>query len=159
ARDGNTHVNCRAHALVEQIGFKEDLAIGDGDDVGGDVGRYVAGLSFNNGQRGERAIAVFLTDTGGAFEQAAVEVKDVPGVSLTAGWTFQDQRDFAVSSGVFGQIVTDNQGVHAVIHEPLAHGGAGERCHVLVGGGIAGGGGQHNRVRHRLGFLKDGDDA
>src|SRR5262249_19801633 len=43
-------VDGRSHPLIEQVGFEEDLAISDGDDVGGDVGRDVAGLRFDDGQ-------------------------------------------------------------------------------------------------------------
>jgi len=48
----------RADALVEEIGFEEDLTVGDRNDVGRDVGRDVAGERLDDGQRGERALAV-----------------------------------------------------------------------------------------------------
>ena len=59
---------------------------------------------------------------------------------------------------VLREIVVNNQGVHAVVHEPFAHGGAGERREILVGGGIARRGGKHNGVGHRAGFFEHGDD-
>ena len=41
---GESDVDGGADALVEQLGLQEDLAVGDGDDVGRDVGGHVAGL-------------------------------------------------------------------------------------------------------------------
>src|SRR6266545_1216161 len=42
----DAHVDGRADARVEQVGLQEDLAVGDGDDVGRDVGRDVVGLGL-----------------------------------------------------------------------------------------------------------------
>jgi len=50
-------------------------------------------------QRGQRAPA------GG------MQVKDVAGVSLATGRAAQQERDLAVSPGVLGQVVVNNQGV------------------------------------------------
>ena len=79
----------RAHALVEQIGFQKDLAVGDRDDVGRDVSRDVAGLRLDDRQRGERTVAVLLADARRAFEQPAVEVKHVAGIRFAAGGPLQ----------------------------------------------------------------------
>ena len=48
-----THVERRADAGIEKVRLQVDLAIGDGDDVGWDVGRYICCLSLDYGQRGE----------------------------------------------------------------------------------------------------------
>src|SRR6185312_13832908 len=53
----DTYVYRRTNARVEQVRLKEDLSIGNGDDVGGNVGRNVIGLGFNHGQRGQRTSA------------------------------------------------------------------------------------------------------
>ena len=45
------------HAGVKQIALQKDLAVGDRDDVGRNVGRDVACLSFNDRQRGQRSAA------------------------------------------------------------------------------------------------------
>ena len=47
----------RPDALIEQIRFQEDLAVGDRDDVGRDVRRHVAGLRFDDRQRRQRTVA------------------------------------------------------------------------------------------------------
>src|SRR6266545_3443681 len=53
----DAHVDGRADARVEQVGLQEDLAVGDGDDVGRDVGRDVVGLGLDERQAGHRAAA------------------------------------------------------------------------------------------------------
>jgi len=50
---GDANVDGGANAGVEESGFQINLAVGDGDHVGGDVGRDVAGLRFNYGKRCE----------------------------------------------------------------------------------------------------------
>ncbi len=46
-------------ASVEESCLKEDLTVGDGDYIGGDVGRHVACLSFDDGEGGERASTLY----------------------------------------------------------------------------------------------------
>src|SRR4029450_7678555 len=60
ARHRVADVDRRTDALVEQVALQEDLAIGDRDDVGRDVGREVAGLRFDDRQRRQRAAAELL---------------------------------------------------------------------------------------------------
>ena len=55
---------------------------------------------------------------------------------------------------MLGQVVIDNQRIHAVVHEPLAHRCAGIRRDILVGGGIRGRGIHDDGVRHRAGFFE-----
>src|SRR2546425_1665526 len=45
----------RSHVGVEHVGLEEDLAVGDGDDVGGNVGRDVPGLRLDDRESGEGA--------------------------------------------------------------------------------------------------------
>ena len=139
ARDRETDGNRRTNALVEQIGFQIDLTVGDRNDVGRNVRRDVAGLRFDDRQRGQGTVTVLLADTRGTFEQTAVQIEHVTGIRFAAGGTLQDERDLAISHGVLGQIIKDDERVHAVIHEPFAHRRAGERSEVLVGGGIGSG--------------------
>ena len=60
---------------------------------------------------------------------------------------------------MLGQIVVNNQRIHAVVHEPFAHRRARERHEILVGRRIRRGGHDDNRVRHGAGFLQNADDA
>jgi len=48
AGDGETHRDGGADALVEEVGLEVDLAVGDRDHVGRDVGRDVAGLRLDD---------------------------------------------------------------------------------------------------------------
>ena len=49
---------------------------------------------------------------------------------------------------LFGQVVIDDEGVHAVVPEVLSHGTAGVRGQVLERGSIRGGGTHHDGVLH-----------
>ena len=57
---------------------------------------------------------------------------------------------------MLGEIIVNDERIHAVVHEPFAHGRAGERGEILVGGGIGGAGDDDDRVRHRAGFFENG---
>ena len=110
-RDADVHG--RADARVEQVGFQEDLAVGDGDDVGGDVGGHVAGLGLDHRQGGQGAAAPGLGQLGGALQQAAVQVEHVAGVGLAPGRAAQQQGDLAVGHGLLGKVVVDDEHVLA----------------------------------------------
>ena len=69
-----------------------------------------------------------------------MQVEDITGVSLTAWGTPQEQGHLPISDGLLGQIVKNDQGVHAVVTEKLAHGTSGVGGQVLQGSGIGSGG-------------------
>ena len=158
ARHREADVHRRADALVEQIGLQEDLAVGDRDDVGRDVGRHVVGLGFDDRQRGERAGAVVVVHLGGALEQARMQVEHVARIGFAAGRAAQQQRHLAVGDGLLGQIVIDDQRVHAVVAEILAHGAAGERREILHRRRIGGGRGDDDRIFERALLLEHLDE-
>jgi hypothetical protein len=118
-RDGKTDVDGGADTLVEQLGLEEDLAVGDGNDVGGNVGRHVTTLGLDDGQDSQRAATVGVVHLGGTLEQTRVQVEDVTGVSLTTGRATEQQRHLTVGNGLLGKIVEDDQGVLSGITEPL----------------------------------------
>src|SRR5262249_39830360 len=74
-------------------------------------------------------------------------------------WPLQYKGDLAVCNRMLGKIVVDDQRVHAVVHEPLAHGGSGEWREILVGGRVGGRRGNDDCVRHRASFFEDGNQA
>ena len=84
ARDRDPDRDRRPDALVEQVRLQENLAIGDRDDVGGDVGRDVARLRLDDRERGQRPVAVLLVDAGGALEEAAVQIEHVARIGLAS---------------------------------------------------------------------------
>ena len=117
-RHRQTDVDGGADTLVEQLSLQEDLAVSDGNDVGGNVSGHITTLSLNNGQGGERSTAELVAHLGGTLEETRVEVEDVTGVSLTTGGTTEKQRHLTVGNGLLGQIVVDDKSVLAVITEP-----------------------------------------
>src|SRR5208283_1401978 len=75
AADRKSHVYGRTHAGVEQVGLEINLAVGDGDDVGRNVGRNVTRLGLDDGQRGQRTASALVVELGGAFQQTRVEIE------------------------------------------------------------------------------------
>merc|ERR1712079_532795 len=147
---GQTDVDGGSDTLVEQLGFQEDLSVSDGDDVGGDVGRHVSGLGLDDGKRGEGAAAHGVAHLGGSLQQPGVEVEHISGVSLTAGGAPQQQGHLSVGHGLLGQVVEDDDGVHAVVSEVLSHGHARVGGQVLQGSGVRGSGGHNDGVLHGI---------
>lgn len=140
-RHGQTDVDGRSDTLEEQLGLQEDLAVGDGNDVGGNVGGHVTTLGLNDGQGSQGATTVLVVHLGGTLEQTRVQVEDVTGVSLTSGGTTEQQRHLTAGDalaivvnravvwlvmqvhllcyGLLAEIVEDEQGVAAVVTEPV----------------------------------------
>ena len=118
-------VDGRPHALEEEVGLEEDLPVGDGDDVGRDVGRHVAGLGLDDGQRGERAAALLVGELGGALQEAAVQVEHVARVGLAPRRAAEQERELPVGHGLLGEVVVDDERMPAAVAEVLGHGHAG----------------------------------
>ena len=85
ARDREADVHRGPDAGVEEVGLEVDLAVGDRDDVGRDVGRHVAELRLDDRQRRQRAPAQLVVQLRGALEEPGVEVEDVPGYASRPG--------------------------------------------------------------------------
>lgn len=64
----------------------------------------------------------------------------------------------SVGNGLLGQVVVDDQGVLAVVSEPLSHGATGERSKVLERGSLRGGGGNNDGVLESVVLLKGLDE-
>jgi len=153
-----TDVNGGTDTLVEQLGLQEDLAVSDGNDVGGNVGRHVTTLGLNDGQSSEGTTTVGLVHLGGTLQQTGVEVEDVTGVGLTTGGTTQKQGHLTVGNGLLGQVIVDDDGVTAVVTEPLTHGATSEGSNVLQGSGLGGGGSNDDGVLHGILLLEGLDE-
>src|SRR5450631_3074771 len=162
ARHRQADVDRRANALEEQIGLEEDLAVGNRDHVGRDIGRHVVGLGFDDRQRRQRSGALVVVELRGALEQAGVQIEHVAGIGFAARRTAQQQQHLAIGHRLFRQIVIDDDGVHAVVAEVFAHGAAGERRDVLHRRRIGRGGGDDDGIFQRallfqhLDELRDG---
>jgi hypothetical protein len=82
-----------------------------------------------------------------------VKVEDITGVSLTTWGTSQQKGHLPVGDSLLGQIVEDDDGVHAVVPEVLSHGNSGVRSKILERSGVRGGGGDDNGVPEREGLI------
>lgn len=87
-----------------------------------------------------------------------MEVEDVSGVGLTSGRATEEEGHLTVGDGLLGQIVEDDEGVLAVVTEPLSDGGSGEGGEVLEGSGLGGGSGDDDGVLHGVVLLKGLDE-
>jgi len=82
ARDREADVHGGPDARVEEIGLQVDLPVGDGDDVGRDIGRHITELRLDDRERGQRSAAQLVVQLGRALEEARVEIEDVPRIGL-----------------------------------------------------------------------------
>lgn len=80
-RDGKTDVDSGTDTLVEELRLQEDLTVGNGDDVGGDIGRDITTLGLNDGQSGEGATTVLVVQLGSTLKETRVEVEDTAIIS------------------------------------------------------------------------------
>jgi len=155
---GQTDVDGGSDTFVEQLGLQEDLTVSDGDDIGGDVGRHVTSLGLDDGESSEGAAAHGVAHLGSSLQQTGVEVEDITGVSLTTRGTSQQKRHLSVGHGLLGQVVEDDDSVHAVVSEVLSHGHSGVGSEVLQGSGVRGSGRHNNRVLHSISVSKPLDN-
>ena len=138
---------------------RKHLAVGDRDDVGGDVGRHVVGLGLDDRQTGHRSRAQLIGELRAALQQPGVQVEDVTGVGLTARRAAQQQRDRAVGLGLLRQVVEDDQDVVAVVHPVLAQRRAGVGGEPLEAGRVGRGSRDDRRVLQRAGVLQRRPDT
>ena len=101
-RHGKTDVDGGTDTLVEQFTFQEDLAVGDGNDVGRDISRHITTLGLDDGKSSQRPATVLVVHLGGTFQKSRVEVEDITGVSLTPRRTTEQERHLSVSHGLLG---------------------------------------------------------
>jgi hypothetical protein len=156
---GKTDVNGGSDTLVEQFSFQEDLAVSNGNHVGGNISGHITSLGLNDGEGSERTGTVVLVHLGGTLEETRVEIEHITGVSLTTWGTSKEERHLTVSDSLLGQIVVDDKAVHAVVTEVLTNSTAGVRGQELEGSGIGGGGSNHNSVLKGITLSKEAHDV
>ena len=135
---------------MEQIALQKDLAIGNGNNVGGNIGRHIPRLCFHNGQGRHAAAAQCIAQVCRALQQARMQIKHIAGIGLTAGAALQQQAEGSVGNGVLGKIVVHDQHILAAAHKIFAHGAACVGGNILQRGRIAGRGIHHNAVVQRI---------
>jgi hypothetical protein len=75
-RHRQTDVDGGADTLVEELGLQEDLTVGDGNDVGGNVSGNITTLGLNDGKGSKRSTAELVVHLGGTLKETRVEVED-----------------------------------------------------------------------------------
>ena len=154
-----TDVNGWSDTLVEQLSLQEDLAVSDRNHIGWNVGGHITSLGLNDGEGSEGAVSVVLVHLGSTLEQTGVQVEHITWVSLTTWGTSQQQGHLTVGDGLLGQIVVDDEAVHAVVTEVLTNSAAGVRSQELKWGGIRGSGSNHNSVLEAVALSEESDDV
>merc|ERR1712230_291971 len=153
-----TDVDGGTDTLVEELSLQEDLAVGDGNDVGRNVGRHVTTLGLDDGQSSQGTTAKLVVHLSGTLQETRVQVEDIAGVGLTSRRTAEQQGHLTVSNGLLGQVVVDHDSVLAVISEVLTDGAARERGKELKRSSLRGGGGDDGTVLHGVVLLKGLDE-
>jgi len=143
---GETDVNGGAEALVEELSLQEDLAVSDGNNVGGNVSGHITSLGLDDGQGGQGSGAEGIGDLGGTLEETRVEVENVSGVSLTSRRATEQEGHLTVGNGLLGQVVVDDNSVAARVTEVLSDGGSRVGGQELQGSRVRGSGGNDDRI-------------
>lgn len=156
--DGQTDVNGGTDTLVEQLRLQEDLTVSDGDDVGGNVGGDITTLGLNDGEGSEGTTTVLLVHLGGTLKETRVEVENVTGVGLTTRGTTEQQGHLTVGDGLLGKVIVDDDGVAAVVTEPLTHGTTSEGSKVLQRSSLGSSSSNDNGVLHGVVLLEGLDE-
>jgi hypothetical protein len=81
----------------------------NGTYVSWDICGHITTLCFNNRKSCKRSSAEFIAHLGSALEETRVQVEDITRVSLTTWWTTKQERHLAVSDGLLGKIVINNE--------------------------------------------------
>ena len=158
---GISYVDRVTDAGMKQVRLEKDLAVGDGDHVCRNVGRNIAGLRFDDGQRCKGAAAVLGAQLRAALQQSGMQVEDISGKGLPPRGTPQKQRNLSVSRRMLRQIIINHERMLTMVPEILTHGATAVGGDVLHGGGIGGRGRDYDRavqsvvIRQRLHHLRN----
>lgn len=118
-RHRQTDVDGRADTLVEELSLQEDLTVGDGNDVGGNVGGHITTLGLNDRQGSHGTTAELVVHLGSTLQETRVQVEHITGVGLTSGGSAEKQRHLAVGNGLLRKIVVDHESVLSGVPEVL----------------------------------------
>ena len=153
-RHGKTDIDSGTDTLMEELGLEEDLTIGNGDDISGDIGGHITSLGLNDGEGGEGSSTVVLVHLSCALKETRVKIEDITWVSLTTGRSSEEEGHLTVSDSLLGEIVVDDESVLSVITEVLTDGASRVRSQELEGSGIGGGSSDDNRVFHAISVVE-----
>ena len=144
---------------INQLGFQEDLTIGNGNHIGWNVGGHITSLGLNDWEGSEGTATVVLVHLSGTLKKTGVEIENITWVSLTTWWTSQEEGHLTVSDGLLGQIVVDDKTVHAVVTEVLTNSATGVRGQELKWGSVGGGSGNNDGVLEGVTLTEESHDV
>ena len=167
---GKTRVNRRAEAGIEHFRLQIDLTICDGDNICGNIGRYITCLCLNDGKCRKGTSAQLIGQLRCTLQKSGMQVEYVSGICLTSRGSSQKKGQGTVCLGMLGQIIINDENVLSFLHPFLTDGAARigcdvlKRCHLTCcrsnDGGIAHGlvlGQSLYDICNRRGLLSDGD--
>jgi len=93
-------------------------------------------LGLDNREGGKGAGTVVLVHLGCTLEEARVEIEHITWISLTTWGTSKQQGHLTVSDSLLGEIVVNNQTVHAIVTEVLTDSATGVRGQELERCGV-----------------------
>merc|ERR1719334_1919097 len=85
-------------------------------------------------------------------------VEDITGVGFTAWWTSQQEGHLSVGNSLLGQVVEDDDSVHAMISEVFSHSNTRVRSKILQGSSIGSSGRHDSCVFHSISICKPFDN-
>jgi len=88
---GKTDIDCRTLTGEEEVAFQIYLAVGDGDDIRGDICGDVAVKGLDYGQGGHAAAAALVAEVSRALKKTGVQIENVAGVGFTAGGALEQK--------------------------------------------------------------------
>ena len=144
---------------MEELGLEEDLTIGNGDDIGGNVSGHITSLGLNDGESGEGTGTVALVHLSCALKETGMEIENITGVSLTTRGSSEEEGHLSVGNSLLGQIVVDDEGVSGGVTEELTNGTSGVRSQELEGSGIGGGSSNDDSVLEGVSLLEESHDV
>ena len=100
--DGQSDVDSRSLTRIEQLAFKENLSVGNRNDVCGDICGNIAGLCFNDRKRSHASAAEGIGKLSRTLQKTGMQIEYIPGVSFTPGGAFQKQTQRAVCNRMLG---------------------------------------------------------
>ena len=158
-RHGKTDIDSGTDTLMEELGLEEDLTIGNGDDISGDIGGHITSLGLNDGEGGEGSSTVVLVHLSCALKETRVKIEDITWVSLTTGRSSEKEGHLSVSNSLLGKIVIDDKSVLSVVTEVLSNGTTGVRGQELERSGIGSSSSDNDGVLHAVSIVEEADNV
>ena len=107
--------------MVEEVGFKENLAVGDRNHVGRNVSGNVTGLGLNDRQSRHGTSTCCIGETSRTLKKSGVKIEHITRECLTTRWAAKNEGNLTVSNSVLGKVIKHDQHVLTLIHQILTN--------------------------------------